>query len=365
MRFMKKILPVILLNFLFQLSIAQVPPKNGNLLLISVDGLRWQEIFQGADSSLLFNSKYRRQDSARLVKKYWASSGSERRQLLMPFFWSTIHSTGQLYGNRNFNNQVNVRNKYWFSYPGRSESLTGYYDSLINSNEYPNNPNESILDFLSKQPGYKNKIAVFASWDAVARIVNRDRNKITLINPGEQINNGKLSEAEELANEIQHYLPSYFGPTVRFDVHTFALAKSYMQSKHPKVVHIDFADPDEFGHAGQYDSYLDAAHYIDAMVGSLWNMIQRDPFYKNNTTILIYPDHGRGLQEKWTSHGRSAPGSNETWLAIIGPNVANVGEVKSSMQIFHDQFAQTAAQLIGFTYTANHPVGSPIPSVQK
>lgn len=339
--------------------------KEGNLLLISVDGYRWQELFKGADSGLLFPKKYRHQDSARLVKKYWAESVEERRSKLMPFFWSTIRKQGQLYGNRELGNLVNVRNKYWFSYPGRSESLSGYYDSLINSNEYPNNPNETILDFLSKQSAYKNRVAVFASWDAVARIVNRDRNGIPLINPGEKINGGKLTEAEELANEIQNYLPSYFGPSVRFDVHTFALAKSYMKARHPKVVHIDFADPDEFGHSGQYDAYLDAAHYIDAMVGSLWSMIQQDPFYMNNTTILIYPDHGRGLGDKWTGHGRSAPGSNETWLAVIGPGVAPLGEISEPMQLYQDQFAQTAAQLLGMFYTANHPVGEVIPTVGK
>jgi hypothetical protein len=339
--------------------------KTKNIIMISIDGYRWQEIYKGADSSILFEKKYRSQDSSELFKKFWAATAKERREKLMPFFWNTISIKGQLYGNRVLGNLVNVKNKYWFSYPGRSETLCGYYDSLINSNEYPNNPNENVLEFINKQKGYQNKVVTFASWDAVSRIVNRDRNGMMVIIPFEEVKGPNLTQSQKLANELQNYLPEYFGRSVRFDAHTFAMTKSYIMASHPKLVYIDFADPDDFAHAGQYDSYLDAGHYLDAMIGSLWNMLQQDPFYKDNTTIMVYPDHGRGVEGKWTSHGSSAPHSNETWLAVIGPDTPATGEVKASTQIFQDQFAQTAAQLLGFKFTANHPVGDAVKTAIK
>ncbi|WP_276500836.1 alkaline phosphatase family protein [Terrimonas pollutisoli] len=339
--------------------------KTKNLILISIDGYRWQEIYQGADSSLLNNKKYRSQDSLALFKKFWAATATERREKLMPFFWNTIANKGQLYGNRDLGNLVNVKNKYWFSYPGRSETLCGYYDSLVNSNEYPNNPNENVLEFINKQNGYQNKVVTFASWDALGRILNRDRNGMLVNLPFEDVKGPRLSDGQQLANELQNYLPEYFGRSVRFDAHTFAMTKAYMQANHPKVVHIDFADLDDFAHHGQYDSYLDGAHYLDAMIGSLWAMIQQDPFYKNKTTIMIYPDHGRGIDAKWTSHGSSVPRANETWLAVIGPDTPAAGEVKTNTQIYQDQFAQTAAQLLGLKFTANHPVGEAVKTVIK
>lgn len=341
------------------------PAKSKNIILISLDGYRWQEIFRGADSSILFNRRYRSQDSASLVKKYWAGTVKERREKLMPFFWNTIAVKGQLHGNRDQGNLVNVRNKYWFSYPGRSETLCGYYDSLVNSNEYPDNPNENVLEFFNKQKGYEGKVVTFASWDAVGRIVNRNRNGMLVNIPGEEVKGKSLTESQKLANELQFYLPEYFGKSVRFDAHTFAMTKSFMTANHPKVIHIDFADPDDFAHAGQYDAFLDAGHYLDAMIGSLWNMLQQDPFYKDNTTIMVYPDHGRGENAKWTSHGSSVPHANETWLAVIGPGIQPAGEMKESVQIYQDQFAQTAAQLLGFRFTANHPVGEPVKTVLK
>lgn len=333
--------------------------KTKNIILISIDGYRWQEVFLGADSALLFNRKYRVQDSASLVNKYWAASLQERREKLMPFFWKTIAQKGQLYGNRDLGNKVNVRNKYWFSYPGRSETLCGYYDPAINSNEYPDNPNENVMEFINKQPGYQNKVVTFASWDALSRILNRNRNGMLVNIPGENVTGKNLTGAQELANEIQNFLPEYFGKGVRFDVHTYAIAKSYIQASHPKVIHIDFSDPDDFAHAGQYDSFLDSGHYLDAMIGNIWEMLQKDPFYKDQTTIMVYPDHGRGLGPQWTDHGSNVPHASETWLAIIGPGISG-GEMKTDNQVYHDQFAQTAAKLLGFRFMANHPVGEAI-----
>ncbi|MBT2619897.1 sulfatase-like hydrolase/transferase [Chryseobacterium sp. ISL-6] len=337
--------------------------KTKNIVLISIDGYRWQEIFKGADSSLLQNKKFRQQDSTEVYKKFWAETEDERRKKLMPFFWNVISKKGQLYGNRNLNSPVNVKNKYWFSYPGRSETVTGFYDEKINSNSYPNNPNENVLEFINKQKDYQGKVVIIAGWDAVSKIVNRDRNHMPVINPFENAEGKNLTEAQKLANEIQNYLPNYFGRSVRWDVGTYAIAKTYIAANHPKMVYIDFADPDDLGHAGQYDYYLDSAHYLDAMIGNLWAAMQADPFYKDNTTFIICPDHGRGLESQWTSHGSSSEHSNETWLIALGPDTPPSGEMKNTAQIYQDQIAQTIASLLGFTFKTNHPVGESIKSV--
>ena len=98
--------------------------KTKNVIVISLDGYRWRELFQGADSALLFNTKYTK-DSAWTVQKYWAATPTERRKKLMPFTWSHIAKNGQIYGNRILGNNVDLKNTYWFSYPGRSETWTG------------------------------------------------------------------------------------------------------------------------------------------------------------------------------------------------------------------------------------------------
>ncbi|MEG3657569.1 phosphoglyceromutase [Arenibacter palladensis] len=323
-----------------------------NLILISVDGLRWQEVFRGADSLLLKNDKY------------WAPTVAERRRKLMPFFWETIAVRGQVYGNRDLGSKVSLRNEYWFSYPGRSETLCGFYDPNINSNAFPNNPNINVLEFINGQKGYANKVVTFASWDALGRILNRDRNGMMVNLPGEDILGANLSEAQILANEIQHLVPEYFGEC-RPDALTFAMTKAYIQANHPKVVHIDFADTDNYGHSGDYDNYLNAGHFIDGMIKSLWATLQNDPFYKDKTAIMIYPDHGRGIGQKWTDHGTAAPHCDETWLGVLGPGIKPLGEVRDNVEIFQDQIAGTASKLLGFTFKTNHPVGDDIRTIVK
>lgn len=339
--------------------------KTKNIIVVTVDGYRWEELFKGADSVNLFGHKYTSQDSAWRVKKYWAESAIKRREKLMPFFWSTIVGEGQLYGNRALDNLVNVRNSYWFSYPGYSEILTGYFDPAINSNGYPNNPNHNVLEFIDQQKGFKGKVAAFASWDALSRIINRDRNGLLVNIYDEDVKGPHLTELQKEANLWQHTIPATFGQGERLDGNTYAIMKAYVMANHPKVTYLDFGDTDDFAHEGKYDYYLDAAHYVDAMIGDLWAYLQSDPFYKDKTTLLISPDHGRGEGRGWTSHGSEIAHANETWLAVIGPDTKAAGEVKTKGQIYQDQYAQSIAHFLGLNFTAEHPIGKAIESIQK
>jgi len=339
--------------------------KTKNVIAISMDGYRWKELFGGADSSLLFDKRFISQDSSWVMQKYWAADATTRREKLMPFVWSEIAKNGQIYGNRNLGNFVNVKNKYWFSYPGRSETFCGYYDSLVNSNDYPDNPNENVLEFINKQNGYIGKVVTFASWDAVARIINRNRNGMLVNIYDEDVKGPNLSPLQKELNLMQHNMPDYMGQGERLDVMTFEMTKAYLMANHPRVLYIDFGDNDEFAHAGKYDFYLDAAHKTDAMIAQLWNYLQQDDFYKDQTTILVFPDHGRGYGDEWTSHGSKIAHANETYLIAMGPDTPPLGEVKAKEQIYQDQFAQTIANLLGFQFTANHPVGEAVKSVVR
>ncbi|NHA02324.1 LTA synthase family protein [Mucilaginibacter sp. HC2] len=365
MKKLSSLLMFLLLTGITALAQKATADKVENILIVSIDGLRWHEVFQGAEKTLILNKKYNSQDSVLRIKKYWSDDQQERRAKLMPFVWSVFAKDGQLYGNRDLGSLVNVKNPYWFSYPGRNENLTGYADPKVNSNDYPDNPNKNVLEFIDQQKGYKGKVVAFASWDAVARIINRNRNGLMVNNPFEDIKGDNLTEAEKLANEIQHYEPQIWGDGERLDATTYALAKSYIKAKHPKVVYLDLADTDDHAHGGNYDLYLDAIHNIDAMISSLWSYMQKDPFYKNNTTIVVMPDHGRGEGKQWTSHGASIPHANDTWLMAIGPKIKPLGEVKSNGQIYQDQYAKTIAKLLGFNFTSVNPIGEAINSVAK
>src|SRR5438105_6442336 len=116
--------------------------KVENLFIITTDGVRWNEIFNGADSLLISNPKFVK-DTALAKLLYWDASAEKRREKLLPFFWNVIARQGQLYGNREKESKVNAKNIYKISYPGYNELLTGYADPLPILNAPQNNPNKT------------------------------------------------------------------------------------------------------------------------------------------------------------------------------------------------------------------------------
>lgn len=333
-----------------------------NIIIITTDGLRWQEVFTGMDSAIANNAKFNQDDSATIFKKFWADNPVERRKKIMPFLWSTIETNGQIYGNRNFNNKVDNANPYWFSYPGYNEIFTGYADTLINRNDYPPNPNITVLEFLNWLPKYKNKVAAFGAWDAFDRILNEERGKFPVYSAFDLFGGTKPNATEKVINMLLKDSYKPFGEAECLDVFTHYGAMNYLQTKKPKVLYISYGETDEWAHSGRYKDYLNAAAMVDKWIQDIWNYIQTDPFYKNKTAIFITTDHGRGdaNKEEWTSHNSKISDSYQIWFAAMGPGIHAKGEVKASQQMYQKQFAQTIAALLGLKFTAEHPVAEKI-----
>jgi Type I phosphodiesterase / nucleotide pyrophosphatase len=355
---MKKILTTLFLFF----TITTFSQKIENIIIITTDGFRWQEVFTGMDSSIANNAKYNQDDSAAIFKKYWAETDTERRKKLMPFLWSTIEKQGQIYGNRKYGNKVDVANRYWFSYPGYNEIFTGFPDTLVNSNDYKPNPNTNMLDFVNKLPAYKNKVAVFGAWNAFHRIFNSEKTGLNVVNAFDKIADKKATANEILLNNMLQDSYKPFGEAECLDVFTHYAAKEYLQQKKPKLLYIAYGETDEWAHEGRYRDYLNAANQVDKWINELWNFVQSNPTYKNKTAIFITTDHGRGdvVKTEWTSHNNKIQGANEIWFAVLGPTIIPKGEVKTAQQLYQKQFAQTLTQLININFECEHPVSEKI-----
>src|SRR5215469_134026 len=147
-----------------------------HVILVMTDGLRWQEVFRGADESLLTPKRYFDGRSVKeLQAKYLAATAEERRARLMPFLWKTLVAEGQIYGDRDEHSDASVTNGFNFSYPGYNETLTGHGDPRINSNDNVPNPNVTVLEWVNKQPGFVGRVAAFGAWNVIAAIVNAGR----------------------------------------------------------------------------------------------------------------------------------------------------------------------------------------------
>lgn len=362
--FMKKLqysfLLFIALGFLAGDAFGQL--KTENVILITLDGFRWQEVFTGADRLLVGNKEFVG-DSAKLVGRFWGTTPELRRTMLLPFFWNTLATKGQIYGNRNYNNKVNVTNRMWFSYPGYNEILTGAADDdRITSNDKMDNPNVTVLEELNKDKRYTGKVAAFTSWDVFDNIINSKRSGI-LVSAGLQQQTKEPNEKEKLINELMFEIPNPLGD-VRLDAFTFHYAFEHLKKERPKMLYIAFDETDDFAHQGKYDLYLEAAHYTDAMIEKLWKWLQSDPQYKDKTTLIITSDHGRGHSDmnSWRSHGIKVPDADQIWLAAIGPDTTPLGEVNKEGQLYQNQVAATIAHLMNVSLENSSRIGPVIES---
>jgi len=322
------------------------PTAASHVILVTIDGLRWQEVFSGVDPLLLAHNSYSQQ-RVRLEDAYWREDPSARRHALMPFLWETIAQEGVIYGNRALGSRVNVSNQQWFSYPGYNEILTGAADHAIVSNAKIPNPNTTVLEWINNQPGFSGRVAAFASWDVFPFIINEARSGIP-VNAGFDTATPPKSEREAWLNTLQQQTPSPWS-SVRLDVFTHHYALEHLRREKPRLIYIAYGETDDFAHHAEYHQYLDAAHRTDGFIRDLWLQVQADPVYRDKTALIIVTDHGRGAGGQWTDHEIGIDGADAIWIAMLGAGVPALGEVSADQQLWQNQIAATVAGLLGVT----------------
>ncbi|MDO1499518.1 hypothetical protein Q2T40_04855 [Winogradskyella maritima] len=90
--------------------------EDTKVVLITLDGFRWQELFTGADPLLVANNEYVH-DTTDLKTRFWSENAEKRRKTLLPFIWNEVSQMGEIHGNRILGSKVNLTNSMWFSYP--------------------------------------------------------------------------------------------------------------------------------------------------------------------------------------------------------------------------------------------------------
>lgn len=303
------------------------------LFIITIDGVRWQEVFEGADPDLISGDE-----------KFLAGN----RTALLPFIWKTVARQGAVYGNRNYQNKMDVANPYRLSYPGYNELLTGHVDLSIFSNQPYNNKNLTILELLNTTKAFRNKVAAFASWDAFDAILNKNNSSFFINTAFRPVHKEMPTPGQKLINKLQREIEDE--KNIRADKLSFLAALEYIEKRKPSVVFLGLGETDEAAHKKSYKEYLHSLHNADKMIGLLWNYAQSNPHYADRTTFLITTDHGRGRDEvSWAHHGMSVKGSSETWMALIGNGIAPVGEKKNPAQLYQRQLTSLMMDILSYS----------------
>lgn len=327
------------------------PLKTRNVILVTADGLRWQDLFGGLDP-LLKDEKSAGMDKAAAVKsRFWRALPDERRRALLPFFW-TLAGKGVVLGNVKKGSSVRVTNGFRVSYPGYSEILTGRaQDALIHGNDAVRNPSTTVLEFLRRKLALDAAhVALFGSWDLFSWIGEHQPGSI-FINAGyKKVDTANASTLLRRLSALQFEIMTPWD-SVRHDYITFEMAIEYMKTVGPRMLYIAFGETDDWAHDRRYDRVLDAINYFDGCLRKLWYSIADWPEYRGSTTLVLTSDHGRGSNlDDWHSHSEKVQGANQIWTAIIGPDTPAVGEAENVPEVFQRDIAPTVLELMGVDY---------------
>ena len=333
-------------------------PRARNVLVVTLDGLRWQELFSGFAAEL--GSKEQGVASPdSLAHRFDAPTAEARRERLLPFLWRTVAREGQVFGDPSSHSDVRVTNGMLFSYPGYAELLTGVADPRIDSNAKKVNPNVNVLEWLVRRPGFEGEVAAFASWDVFPFILAADRSGIPVNAAGPPVAKPE-DERQRMLNEFAADLPVYW-ESARFDATTMHGALEHLRTHQPRVLYVALDETDEWAHERRYDVYLDAAHRSDRFLRRLWETAQSLPSHRGRTALVVATDHGRGETARdWTDHGEKVPAADRIWVAVMGPDTPPLG-LRSGVQATQSQVAATIAHLLGEDFGAGPPGRRPAP----
>ena len=345
----------------------QSPHRTRNVVLIVSDGVRWQEVFRGADPQLM-NRKYGHiNDTAALRRQFSRMNADSARVALFPFLWNVVATHGVIFGDRDAANDAHVTNGLKFSYPGYNEMITGHPDPRINSNNAGPNPNLTVFEWLNMQPGFQNSVAVFGTWNEFADIFNRQRSHLPIWAAFD------APPAATPPTPRDSLLADLYSTTTRiwddlaYDSFMQSEVTTYAARMHPRVMFVGYGETDEWAHMGRYDKVLTSAHQFDGFVADLWKRMQQIPQYRDSTTFIITTDHGRGGGlEAWTDHGADVDGAEDIWIAVIGPDTPALGVLRNAAPATQSQIAATIADLLGENYNAAvSQAAAPLPVRKK
>ena len=323
--------------------------KTRHLMLVTADGLRWQDLFTGIDAGLM-NEKAAGMDKAdALRKRLWRTTPEERRIALLPFFWGKLASQGVVLGNVAKGSSVQVTNRYRVSYPGYSEILTGRaQDEVIRGNDPIQNPVPSFLQFLKEHWKLRREdAAVFASWE-VFRAISESQRGAIYVNAGyEESTLPKGSARVAEINRLQMQV-NFVSDGARHDAFTLGLAMEYLKALRPRILYLALDETDDWAHNHRYDRTLQSIGFFDKALEELWTWIERTPPYRGTTTLIVTSDHGRGpALADWHGHGARVQGAEQIWLAAFGPDTPAVGEASGGEVCYQRDVAPTALALLG------------------
>ena len=332
-----------------------------NVVLVTLDGVRIQELFSGMDEKIAADDEASGIYEIETVReRYWRDSPTARREALMPNFWRTLAPMGIVLGNKSKGSSVQVRNDQWFSYPGYSEILTGQPQPEVRSNDLVRYPHVTVLQYAQKALKLPpTQVAQIGSWDGFKMAASSVDGAFFMNGAYDRVppplSTPEMDELATLRTQVMELWEEGSN-----DVLTTRIALAYIKAQKPRVLWLGLSQSDDWAHARRYDRLLDYLHLADQLLAQLWSTLQSIDQYRDRTTLVITTDHGRGLTPKdWPEHDAGIEGCDDIWIAVIGPDTPDRGELAPAETVHQSDVAATMLKLLGLDYREFNPAAGP------
>lgn len=330
-----------------------------HVVFVTLDGVRPEDLFGGADSLVLFDRKAGGvADTAATRARFWRATAVERRRAMMPFLWDSLVPKGVLVGALE-GAPVTITNPLKFSAPGYLELFSGKAQPEVTSNDDRRYPIRTIFDVVRDRLATTHTdVAAFTSWDVQGHLVSNRPEAVVVSASFEPLPPEARNAAGMLIEGLQQRV-IHDDRSMRFDGFTQALAIDYLLRYHPILLHIGHGETDADAHDRRYDRYLTMLQVSDGMIRELWQAIQGDPTLRDRTALVVTTDHGRGhTPADWTSHGKEVVGAEHVWIFAVGAGVPARGVV-TTVPTTQSQVGPTILALLGLD---SHELGPGVAS---
>jgi len=130
---------------------------------------------------------------------------------------------------------------------------------------------------------------------------------------------------------------------------SFCFLKKIMRKFKPKLIHYVMGAV-ECAHYDTFSQYVLSLKRCDEMIFEIWNFIKTDPFYKDNTYLIVCVDHERNLY--YMNHNEDTfDNSSRVWMYIYGPDIKKGVVIKRKIK--HVDIFSTVAYLMNIETSAS------------
>ncbi len=280
---MKRILSLAILFFIF--SPIHANNKIEHVIYITLDGIRWQDVYQ----------------TQHYFPRLWSEHAKQLTFYGLPDSHTIMETTSEPH-----------------ALPSYQAQMAGSLQPCHN-NKCGHIQVKTLPEFLVDQLHFAKKdVAIFSSMPEISEVIETNLGT-TFSNIG---NRSMLDPVNHQADNIMAILNHEqrmnhpVNDAHRYDKYTFAQALHYFEKYQPKFLWISLTNADDEAHLGNHTRYHQLLNYYDDALHGLFLSLKTMKLDKN-TMVIVTTDHGRGNNENWTSHGSNLPESRQIFAFVM------------------------------------------------